>query len=277
MKSKTPSSNTKSSNKSSTTPTVTVLCPTFNRHSFLHIAVYQFQYQDYPKDRMDMIILDDTPSGPWEDAEEVMKNDPRVKYIYSKERYIIPKKRNTLNDMATGDIIVCMDDDDYYPPTRVKHVISKLTKSTALIAGSSELLIYDCKTEKGYKVGPYGGVPDKYGNVKTNHGTNGSFGYRRELLKDHRYDDTQTNNYAEEKYFLKDFTTPMVQLNPYDTIICFNHSSNTFDKTPVLAQQGIVRPIQMDLRKLIKDTKVYEFFSSLRGRDTPQSSPGVQD
>lgn len=247
------------------TPFVSVICPTYNRHRFLPILIYQFQYQQYPKDKMELIILDDSPE-PYANIEEFVREDPRIRYIHHPEKCIIPKKRNMLNDLAKGDIIVAFDDDDFYPDTRVKHAVFKLKTSKALIAGSSELLIYDCKTQKGYKVGPY----------NPNHGTNGTFAYRKELLKDHRYNDATDKNYAEEKEFLKDFTTPMIQLNPYDTIICFNHDCNTFDKTPVLGQENIVRPIQMDLRKLIHDKKLYDFFTSLKGRDKPQKTPGVQ-
>ena len=34
--------------------------------------------------------------------------------------------RNLGNENCNGDIIVCMDDDDYYPPTRVEEVVTKL-------------------------------------------------------------------------------------------------------------------------------------------------------
>lgn len=248
------------------TPFVSVICPTYNRHKFLPILIYQFQYQQYPKDRMELIILDDSIE-PFADIEKYTKEDSRIRYVHYPEKCLIPKKRNMLNDMAKGDIIVAFDDDDFYPNTRIKHAVFKLKTSRALIAGSSELLIYDCKTKKGYKVGPY----------NANHGTNGTFAYKKELLRDHRYNENTDKNYAEEKEFLHGFTTAMVQLNPYDTIICFNHDCNTFDKTPVLGQENIVRPIQMDLRKLINDKALYDFFTELKGREKPQATPGVQE
>jgi glycosyltransferase involved in cell wall biosynthesis len=38
------------------------------------------------------------------------------RYIYKPEKKNIGAKRNTLNQEAKGDIIVAMDDDDFYFP-----------------------------------------------------------------------------------------------------------------------------------------------------------------
>ena len=45
--------------------------------------------------------------------------------------------RNVTNKLANGDIIVCMDDDDYYPPTRVEHAVTELLNSNLEVAGCS--------------------------------------------------------------------------------------------------------------------------------------------
>ena len=57
-------------------------------------------------------------------------------------RFIVPETiiplsnlRNIGNDHCKGDIIICMDDDDYYPPTRVPHAVEMLTKYNRSIAG----------------------------------------------------------------------------------------------------------------------------------------------
>ena len=42
------------------TPFVSVVCPTWNRRAFLPYLLYIFQYQDYPADRLELIILDDS-------------------------------------------------------------------------------------------------------------------------------------------------------------------------------------------------------------------------
>ena len=36
------------------------------------------------------------------------------------------RKRNFMHEKSKGEIIVYMDDDDYYPPDRVNHAVNRL-------------------------------------------------------------------------------------------------------------------------------------------------------
>ena len=47
--------------------------------------------------------------------------------------------RNLGNNTCSGNIIVCMDDDDYYFKERVSHSVEALEKSNYLIAGCSNV------------------------------------------------------------------------------------------------------------------------------------------
>ena len=128
-----------------------------------------------------------------------------------------------LHDKSKGDILVYMDDDDYYPPTRISHAVNMLTThSKALCAGSSELYIWFKHIQKMYKFGPYG----------PNHATAGTFAFKRELLNQTRYNENAC--LAEEKEFLKNYTIPFVQLDPKHSILVFSHIHNTFDKKTLL-------------------------------------------
>jgi cellulose synthase/poly-beta-1,6-N-acetylglucosamine synthase-like glycosyltransferase len=222
-----------------------VLTPIYGRHKFIPILIRQFQSQDY-KGKMEIIILDDSPE-PYDGAKEMCEKDPRIKYHHDIVKRLIPYKRNRLNELAKGDIIVCVDSDDVIMPTRVSHAVKKLLsapKGTNL-AGSTILYIYDTNTECMYQVGPY----------HARHGTAGTFAYKREYLKNHSFNENTDINYGEEKVFTNNFTEPMVQLNTWDTIVCINHGNNTFDKTRLLVNKA-----HANLRKLIKDTVVREFF-----------------
>ena len=66
------------------------------------------------------------------------------------------------------------------------------------------------------------------GPFNSNHATANTFAFRRSLLDKTRYEDAATH--AEEKAFLKNYSFPMVQLDPRHTVICFGHHSNTYDK-----------------------------------------------
>lgn len=228
-------------------PFVSVITPTYGRHAFLDNLIRMYEYQNYPKDRIEFILLDDTPEPFDVSKYSHMKN---LRYIHLTEKHSLPKKRNMLNKLAKGDIIVCFDDDDYYPPTRVSHAVTKLQGSKALIAGSTEMYIYDTTTKETYRMGPYA----KY------HGTNGTFAYRKEYLKDNYYNEDTDRTTGEEKFFTKDFSNPMVQLNPWDTILCFNHKKNTFDKTVIFTPD---KKVSIQVRKVIRDKATRDFFLSL--------------
>ena len=133
--------------------------------------------------------------------------------------------RNMGNRACTGDITVCMDDDDYYPPLRVEHAVKSLSESKFLLAGCSEKYLYDYHLERLYKFksfGPY-------------HSTNDCMAWKREFIKhdgSQGYHDPNMSN-AEESSFTKKFSEPMVQLDPFQTIIGNSHCQNTFDKKEI--------------------------------------------
>jgi glycosyltransferase involved in cell wall biosynthesis len=127
--------------------------------------------------------------------------------------------RNLGNNACRGDIIVCMDDDDYYPPTRVSHAVYKLMNSSALIAGCSKAYIYFYITDQLFQFKGFG---------KT-HSTNNCMAYKREYLKNHSHEAGLAK--AEEGSFTNYFSEPMVQLDPHKCIVMSGHYDNTVDKS----------------------------------------------
>jgi glycosyltransferase involved in cell wall biosynthesis len=157
-------------------------------------------------------------------------------------RYIVPESivplsnlRNIGNDNCKGDIIVCMDDDDYYPPTRVPYAVKMLTKYNRLIAGCSGIYMYDYSKEKLYKFEGFHG----------NHSTNNCFAYKKSYLENHRY--TEGLHYAEESSFTNDFREPMIQLHPEKCIIQTIHKENTVDKNNFLKNSNVHEISEKDL------------------------------
>ena len=56
-----------------------------------------------------------------------LKSKVPIVYMEYKVNAKLGELRNIGNTKCVGDITVCMDDDDYYPPDRVEHAVSKLT------------------------------------------------------------------------------------------------------------------------------------------------------
>ena len=202
-------------------PMVSVCTPTFNRRPFIKNMFQCFLNQDYPKHRIEWIIVDDGTDKVRDLIES--SNIPQIRYFEVAEKMTLGAKRNYMHSFARGSIIVYMDDDDYYPPERISHAVERLQSNTsALCAGSSEIHIYFKHIDKMYQCGPYG----------PNHATAGTFAFRTELLKQTKYEEHAA--LAEERAFLKDYTIPFVQLDPLKSILVFSHEHNTFDKRKML-------------------------------------------
>jgi len=228
-------------------PFVSVCTPTFNRRPFIPSMIKCFNHQTYPKDKIEWIIIDDGTDK----IEDLVCDISNVKYYKYDEKMPLGKKRNIMHDKSQGDILVYMDDDDYYPPERIMHAVNMLqSHPKALCAGASEIYIYFKHISKMYQFGPYG----------PNHATAGTFAFKRELLKDHRYNDTAA--LAEEKAFLKDYTVPFVQLEPKKTILVFSHDHNTFDKKTLLnnPHPQYTKVSDKKVEDFVKEQELLDFF-----------------
>ena len=228
-------------------PFVSVCTPTFNRRPFIHAMIACFNAQDYPQDRMEWIIIDDGTDP----VEDLVSSHPRVKYFKYDTKMTLGRKRNLLHEKSRGEILVYMDDDDYYPPKRVSHAVEMLVSHPdALCAGSSEIYIYFKHIKQMKRFGPYG----------PNHATAGTFAFKRKLINNKRYNDDAC--LAEERAFLKDYTVPFVQLDPMKVILVFSHEHNTFDKRKLLvnANPDVVRDSPKKVMDFVKDDNLRRFY-----------------
>jgi hypothetical protein len=163
------------------------------------------------------------------------------------------EKRNRLNHEAKGDIIVAMDDDDFYFPTRVEDAVKILRSNSGFkLAGSSEVYMYFTDTKEIWKAGPY----------FKGHATNGTMAWTKGYANTHRYDETVA--FSEEKSFLEGYRNPLVQLDPKRVMLVMSHSDNTFDKTELRTETNpllVKTTLKMD--DFIKDPELYNFFNNL--------------
>ena len=112
-------------------PFVSVCTPTYNRKKFFPALIECFKKQTYPKSRMEWVIVDDGTDS----VESLVKNVEGVKYIRpTGEKMKLGAKRNYMHKFSKGDIIVYMDDDDYYPPERVEEAVKKINRESFRIS-----------------------------------------------------------------------------------------------------------------------------------------------
>ena len=147
-------------------PTVSILTPTYNRRNTFKLAIKNFYEIDYPQLKIEWIIVDDGTDSiedmlPKEsrikyyyiDAEKrkelyhemvkTLNTNDKTKSSKKKSKNILNKfhkdgfygnrlpmgfKRNLCAQYASNEILIHMDDDDYYPPQSVQMRVSKLKK-----------------------------------------------------------------------------------------------------------------------------------------------------
>ena len=225
-------------------PLVSICTPTFNRRPFIPSLISMVDSQDYPKDRIEWIVLDDGTDC----VKDLLDGLPGVRYIRSEERMCIGKKRNLLNQEARGSIIVNMDDDDFYPSSRVTHAVEMLiAHPSALCAGSGEMYSYLTSSHELFKIGPFG----------KKQATPATFAFRRKLLEQTEYSDEA--EVSEGEKFLKDYTVPFVQLEPKKTIIAISHPHQSYISEENIRNGGVKSDIA--LKDLVKEERLVTFYS----------------
>jgi glycosyltransferase involved in cell wall biosynthesis len=221
-------------------PLVSVLTPTQNRRPFIVQYLKYLRRQDYAGP-VEILLADDG-----EDAVgDLVRTDPRIRYLRAPDRMPLGAKRNWLAAEAKGAVLVHMDDDDYYPVNRISHAVTSLLTSDHLIAASSQLYLYDVLTDKITVSGPFG----------PNHGTAGTFAYRREYLASHSFPETAGGQ--EEPGFTENFSVPMKQLDPLSTMLVIQHRRNTWNKT-----NTSTRPTTLKLKQFVRDIDDRRFYRS---------------
>jgi hypothetical protein len=137
-------------------PCVSILTPTYNCRKIFPLAIHNFMNIDYPKKKIEWIIIDDSDlvSDSNNDISDLIPRFKNIKYIklppkLCGTRYSIAEKRNIANEHALYKYRVHMDDDDYYPPESVKCRVKILLKYPDIgCVGCSMIGIYDIINNK---------------------------------------------------------------------------------------------------------------------------------
>jgi len=234
-------------------PYVSIVTPTYNRRRFIPSLIKMVQSQTYPRDRMEWIVYDDGQEEVRDLFEQAMPNLPKLYFVWSDEKMTLGEKRNRLNQEAKGEIIVAMDDDDFYFPERVEEAVKAIQENPGYrLAGSSEVYMYFTDTKEIWKAGPY----------FKGHATNGTMVWTKTYADFHKYDETVA--FSEEKSFLEGYKNPLIQLNPKKVMLVMSHTDNTFDKTELRSETNpLLVKTTLKMKDFIKDTELFEFFSSL--------------
>jgi hypothetical protein len=138
-------------------PPISIITPTYNRKEFIDIAFHNLLSTDYPKNKIEWVVIEDNEKTPHMASDKIINfqiqvPEIKIKYIPIEGRMTIGEKRNYAVENASNDIILFMDDDDHYPVTSFRRRVAWLTKGMkrgeigkARIACCTTLALYDLK------------------------------------------------------------------------------------------------------------------------------------
>lgn len=118
-------------------PLVSCIMPTCNRAEFIAQAIDQFFRQDYPN--KELIIIDDSSFS----VESLVPHSDLIRYRYYDAKMDVGAKRNLACRMAKGEIIIHLDDDDYYASDWLTRQVHFLREQELEITGLSAPVFYD--------------------------------------------------------------------------------------------------------------------------------------
>lgn len=139
-------------------PPITVITPTYNRRKLLDIAFNNILGTDYPKKKIQWIVIEDHEDSTQMATDKVIRfqqmcPEVDIKYIPIQGRMSIGQKRNLAVDQADHEIVLFMDDDDHYPPTSFRRRVAWLLHGEkqgqhgfARIACCTTIALYDLMT-----------------------------------------------------------------------------------------------------------------------------------
>ena len=228
------------------------------RFSVLQLLLKCIHHQTRQPD--EWVITEGSPTQEEADRNAVLIDTLRSKtsipiiYIPYRPNTKLGGLRNRGNRACRGDITVVMDDDDYYPPQRIQHVVEMFDKHPYVnLAGCSPLLIHDYGTMQFYQCK---GFHDK-------HATNSTMAWRKAYLETHQHDEERQT--GEEHSFTNGFTETMVQLLSKHTVVLSSHNMNTFDKQSLLKNNPMFVEIKFKVITFLMEESLYrEYFTLFR-------------
>lgn len=195
-------------------PYVSILTPTKNRRHLFPIALYNFAHFVYPREKLEWVIIDNGE----EDIQDLLPSNANIKYMKldQTQTYTIGQLRNICVQEASHDILLHMDDDDYYTPESVLARVKSLIKY---------------KSEGVQCVGSVGiGCFDIVYNKSTD-ASNGitflpeaTLGYTREFWNERHFDNEST--VAEFNEFLNGRQTKIRSIPFQFIIVALTHHRN---------------------------------------------------
>jgi len=133
---------------SNNSPKVSIIVATYRRKETLERALQSLTAQTYPN--FEVVVVDDNADVEWNiEVEKIVNSmkrlgDPEIIYFQNKINKGSAETRNIGINLATGEYVTFLDDDDIYLPDKVKKQVEQMIKEDADYS-ITDLWLYDEK------------------------------------------------------------------------------------------------------------------------------------
>ena len=206
-------------------PMISVITPTYNRRKFIDLAFHNILLSDYPKDKIEWIIVDDSDDPAESVSDKIAtfaKRAPvaQVVYVPLPKKHSIGYKRNVGVERASHNVIVFMDDDDHYPETSFRRRVAWLSKHpwNPQVVACSTIACYDLvKGVSAVNTPPWNLSPAKRVSEAT-------LTFYKSFWEQRKFPHT---NMAEGEEFLTGRESALLDIPPQQILVAFSHQGNS--------------------------------------------------
>jgi hypothetical protein len=234
-------------------PKISLITLTHNRKNFFKLAIYNYNTSTYPKNKLEWIIYDTSNQDnivldllPNEEDRKKMN----IKYIHNNKLITIGESRNLACEIATNEIIVFTDDDDYYYPDSIKNRVMELE--------NSDKKIVCCSIIGSFNINKYISFIETlplYENIG-HRIYPGTLCFYKELLNKNKFDD---ENLYECNNFINKNINSLLEISWENILVSLVHKTNiSFRKTPNTKPNGSHFKLSEQIFKFITSLDEHE-------------------
>lgn len=204
-------------------PPISVLTLTYNRRKFIDLAFLNLMTTDYPKSKIQWVIVDDSDDPNEMVLDKIKAFEQRglgleVTYVPLKKKRSVGWKRNKAVESAKYDICVNMDDDDMYPETSFRRRVAWLqSRPEVKVVGCTMMAMYDLLQGISAVNVPPWNLPQRQRISEA------SLCFYRQYALEHPFPDQQV---AEGETFLP-APSQFLEIPPQQILVALNHGKNT--------------------------------------------------
>jgi len=207
-------------------PPISVLTLTYNRRKFIDLAFLNMLVSDYPKSKIQWVIVEDSDDPAKASMDKIKAFESRepgfeITYVPMSHKRSIGYKRNKAVKAAKHDICLNMDDDDVYPETSFRRRVAWLLSATGKkVAGCTMIAMYDLN------LGISAVNTPPWALKQSQRVSEASFCFYKDFALENPFPDVQQ---SEGEAFIDKCTEAdqFLEIPPQQIVVALNHGTNT--------------------------------------------------